>query len=97
MPTVNQVLAEVRHALEVLRHAAAFDGDDRRAHAADWVEAHFAEARTPFEVRQAAAGALTLYRGGMGSFQDVGTSIMADAVDGLWRALRRARSAFLRP
>lgn len=97
MPTIDRALEDLDRALAGLRAAAAADGDDHRARVADWVEGLFAGTRHRAEIRTAAARALTLWRGGMGSFQDVGTAVMSEAVGQLREALQRCRSVFLRP
>ncbi|MGP4992851.1 DUF6966 domain-containing protein [Glutamicibacter ardleyensis] len=68
----------------------------QRSHRAGWLDSLFADIETPAQLRESANEALKLYRGGMGSFQDVGTAVMAQAVDGLHAALGAARSAALR-
>lgn len=80
-------LDNVRAAIVHLRKASQADGDVQRASTADWLEALFADVTNLVELRTATGRALTLYRGGMGSFQDVGTATMAAAVDDLNSAL----------
>lgn len=96
MATLNQTLDEVREAIATLHRAVVHDRDSRRSHTADWLDSLFSDIETPAQLRESANEALKLYRGGMGSFQDVGTAVMAQAVDGLHAALGAARSAALR-
>lgn len=83
-------LDDVRSAVEQLRGACAVDGEARRAMTVTWLEELFADVSSAPVLRQRAREALTLYAGGMGSFSDVGTAIMGEAVEGLRVALRRA-------
>ncbi|GAA3300141.1 hypothetical protein [Glutamicibacter nicotianae] len=92
MHTVEKRLREIRQAISKLREAAAMDGDAQRAGVAQSLDELFGQVSTRKELRAATAQAMRLYRGGMGSFQDAGTPAMGDAVDGLRRALAKARS-----
>lgn len=83
-------LDAVRRAVEQLRDACATEGDARRASTAAWLEGLFADVASDKELRLSARQALTLYAGGMGSFQDVGSATMAAAVDTLRSTLRVA-------
>lgn len=96
MATMNQVLAEIHAAIAKLHRAAAHDQDSRRDHVANWLDDLFVEIKAREQLSDASDEALGLYRGGMGSFQDVGTAVMAEAVDGLNRALHAARTRVLR-
>lgn len=96
MATLNQTLDEIREAIATLHRAVAHDRDSQRSHTADWLDSLFADIDTPAQLREAANEALKLYRGGMGSFQDVGTAVIAQAVDGLHTALGAARPGQLR-
>lgn len=96
MRTVDQSLRETRLAIAKLRAAAAEDNDPQRAIVAQSLDELFGKVSTRVELRAAAKRARRLYRGSMGSFQDVGTQVMSDAVDELWRALSRSRSWLLR-
>lgn len=80
-------LGEVLRAVEQLREACAVDEDARRASTATWLAELFAEVTDAGSLRQSAREALTLYTGGAGSFQDVGSSTMAASVDELHSAL----------
>lgn len=86
-------LEDVRRAVDQLHDACAIEGDARRASTALWLEGLFAEVTNADELQQSARQALTLYAGGMGSFQDVGSATMAAAVDALPSVLRAALDA----
>ncbi|MGO2052982.1 DUF6966 domain-containing protein [Glutamicibacter sp. 287] len=96
MARVERTLIEIRAAIAKLHRAAAHDRDPQRAHAAHWLDGLFENVESRAQLREASRQALELYRGGMGSFQDVGTAVMAEAVDGLRHALSAARSWLLR-
>ena len=96
MATMNQALAEIHAAIAKLHRAAAHDQDLRRDHVASWLDDLFVDIKTREQFSEASGEALGLYRGGMGSFQDVGTAVMAEAVDGLNRALHAAQAWLLR-
>lgn len=91
LPTVDQSLQLLAAAVAQLRDAAEQDRDERRARVADRVEQRLAGVDGPRELRAAVADVMRIYQGGMGSFQDVGTSVMQRAVSDLSWALRRAR------
>ena len=91
MHAVEKRLREIRQAISNLREAAAMDGDAQRAGVAQSLGELFGQVSTREELREAAAQAMRHYQGGMGSFQDAGTPAMGDAVDGLRRALAKAR------
>lgn len=84
-------LDNVRAAIVHLRKASQADGDVQRASTADWLDALFADVTNAVELRTSTGRALTLFRGGMGSFQDVGTATMSAAVGHLNSALRAVR------
>jgi hypothetical protein len=97
--TVEAVRDEIISAVTEVRSVARSEQDNQRAQAANWLDEQFAGItnRRERELRGAASYALgSLYRGGMGSFQDVGTEASSRAVKRLYRALRRGRSWFLR-
>lgn len=94
--TVQAALEEIIAAIAELRAAALLGQDEQRAHTADWLDERFANVTDRRGLREASAQALTLYRGGMGSFRDVGYEAAGNAVDRLYAALRRGRSWFLR-
>lgn len=95
--TVGAVRDEILAATAEVRAVAQLEQDKPRAHAADWLEEKFTGIADRRALREAASDALSsLYRGGMGSFQDVGTEASSRAVRRLYLALRRARSWFLR-
>ena len=91
--TVECVRAEIISAIVEVRTVARSEHDERRHHAADWLDGLFVDATDAHSLREAAASALSLY-GGAGSFADVGTAESAHAVDNLLRALRGGRSWF---
>ncbi|MGO4297461.1 hypothetical protein [Glutamicibacter sp. MCAF14] len=95
MRTVDQCLLGIRQAISQLREAAAVDGDSQRAIVAQSLDELFGQVANRKQLRAAAKRAMRLYQGGMGSFQDVGTQVMGEAVDGLWHALSRSRSWLL--
>lgn len=68
----------------------------QRSHRAGWLDSLFADIDTPAQLREAANEALKVYCGDMGSFQGVGTAVMAQTVDGLHTVLGAARSGALR-
>ncbi|MUN05610.1 hypothetical protein [Agromyces luteolus] len=76
-------------AIAQIRSAATIEGDEARSRSAE-IAVRFDGITTQAELRDAARESLRLYRGGMGSFQDVGSSTMAEAVARLVRSLRRA-------
>jgi len=95
--TVEAVRDEVVAATAELREVARSERDKQRDHVADWLDGQFIGVTDRRVLRAAAADALSsLYRGGMGSFQDVGTEASSRAVNRLYLALRRARSWFPR-
>ncbi|MHA7284503.1 DUF6966 domain-containing protein [Arthrobacter sp. TMS2-4] len=94
--TVQAARDEIIAAIAELRAAAELGQDRRRVDAADWLEELFVDVVDRRGLREASTQALTLYRGGMGSFQDVGYEAAGHAVDRLRVALRRGRSCFLR-
>ena len=71
------------------RTARAEQGASRGAVARN-LAARFSGVTDRSTLRAAARESLALFRGGMGSFQDVGTASMADAVERLHRALSGA-------
>ncbi|MFJ6418256.1 DUF6966 domain-containing protein [Paeniglutamicibacter sp. NPDC091659] len=93
--SVDAVRDEIVSAIAEVRFVARSEHDEHRAHAADWLEEQFIDAKDGHALREASAKAFTLY-GGMGSFSDVGTASSAHAVDRLAAALRHGRSWFPR-
>ena len=94
--TVEAVRDEIVAATSELRAVARSEQDKQRNHAADWLDREFIGITDRRVLRAAAGDALgSLYRGGMGSFHDVGTEASSRAVKRLYLALRRARSWFL--
>ncbi|MHA7209558.1 DUF6966 domain-containing protein [Arthrobacter sp. MDT1-65] len=94
--TVEAARDEIIAATAELRAAAALGQDEQRAHVADWLDGLFANVTDRRGLREASAQGLTLYRGGMGSFHDVGYEAAGNVVDRLRVALRRGRSWSLR-
>ena len=88
-PAGQQKLLAIRDAISGLRDAAIKDSDEPRAQAADWLDGLFLNVSTKHELHTAARDALSLYRGGMGSFSDVGNAHMHEAVETLRLALRK--------
>ena len=89
--SVDAVRAEILGAVDELRTVAALGHDDARVSVAVQLADLFAGLVTALEVRAASRDALALWRGGMGSFQDVGNADAEHAVERLRRALRRGR------
>jgi hypothetical protein len=94
--TVDAVRTEIVSVIAEVCAAARLGQDEQRAHTADWLDELFAGVSDRCGLREASAQGLTLYRGGMGSFRDVGYAAAGHAVDRLHTALRRGRSWFLR-
>lgn len=90
MARPHDLLNEIQSASERLRSASRECGDVQREGVATLLSDEFAGIVERREIRTAARGWLELYRGGMGSFTDVGSQEMSDAVEGVRRALRRA-------
>lgn len=95
--TVEAVRAEIVSAIVGVRAAARMGRDKQRVHTADWLDGLFASVSDRRGLREASAQGLILYRGGMGSFRDVGYAAAGHTVDRQYSALRRGRrSWFLR-
>lgn len=90
MQSAAEGVDEIRAAIAQLRSAANQDNDVRRRQSAEHLEQQFAGIADPQELREAARDALRLFGGGMGSFQDSGTSVMASALTRLREAIRQA-------
>ena len=86
MPSVADSVDEIRSAIARLRSAAIADEDSRRLQTAEQLELRFAGIVSSLELRAAARDALRLYGGGMGAFQDAGSSATASAIAGLSEA-----------
>lgn len=89
--TIEAVRDDIISAIAEVRAVARAERDDRRNHAADWLDGLFVGVTDARGLREAAAEALALY-GGLGSFSDVGTAESARVVDKLAGALQRGRS-----
>ena len=90
MAHTEQLLLEIRGALNQLSRTAQAEQDASRGAVARNLATRFSGVTDRAALREAARESLALFRGGMGSFQDVGTAPMADAVERLHRALSRA-------
>lgn len=93
--TVEAFRAEIVSAVAEVRAVARAEHDESRQMTADYLDAEFAGITDARSLRAAAADVQVLY-GGAGSFSDVGAAESARAGDGLWDALQRGRSWFLR-
>lgn len=96
--TVEAVRDEILAATAELRAVARLEQDKQRNQVADWLDEQFICITDRRVLREAASSALEslYYRGGMGSFHDVGTEASSRAVNRLYLAIRRGRSWFLR-
>ena len=90
MAHTEQLLVEIRGALDQLSRTAQAERDSSRGAVARNLAVTFSGAMDRAALREAARDSLALFRGGMGSFQDVGTAPMADAVERLHRGLSGA-------
>lgn len=90
MAHTEQLLLEISGAVDQLSGTARAEQDSARGTVARNLAARFSGVTDRAALRGAARESLTLFRGGMGSFQDVGTAPMAEAVERLHRALSRA-------
>ena len=90
MNRTDQLLLEIRGAVDQLSRTAQAEQDSSRSAVARRLAASFSEVTDRGALRDAARDALTLFRGGMGSIQDVGTAQMASALERLHRALSQA-------
>lgn len=90
MPSVIESVEEIQSAIAQLRSAAIRNNDLRRRRSAEQLELRFAGITNSQDLHSAARDALRLYAGGMGSFQDAGTSEVDSAVARLGEALRQA-------
>ena len=86
---VEAVRVEIIAAVAELCAVARAEQDKQRIEVADWLDEQFTDIADPGVLLEATRNALTLYQGGMGSFQDVGTAISAHAVSRLRSALVR--------
>lgn len=79
--TVIAVRDEIISAVTEVHSVARSEQDKQRDHAADWLNQQFAGVTDRRVLRGAASDALgSLYRGGIGSFQDVGTEASSQVV-----------------
>jgi hypothetical protein len=90
MAHTEQLLLEIRGAVDQLSRTARTEQDASRGTVARNLAAKYSGVTDRAALREAARESLALFRGGMGSFQDVGTAPMSDAVERLHRALSRA-------
>jgi hypothetical protein len=86
---VEAIRDEVIAAVAELRAVACAEQDKHRIEVADWLDEQFMDLADPRALLEATRNALTLYQGGMGSFQDVGTGASSQAVSRLRTALVR--------
>lgn len=93
---VEVIRDEVIAAVAELRAVARAEHDKPRQEVADWIEEQFIGIADPRVLLDATRNALTLYQGGMGSFQDVGTEASSHAVSRLRTALVRGLGAEVR-
>ena len=89
-PSVVESIEEIQRAIARLSSAANHDNDPRRRRSVEQLELQFTGITNSQELRSAARDALRLYAGGIGSFQDAGTSEVGSAVTRLGEALRQA-------
>lgn len=89
--SVEDIRNDILSAAAAVRAAAKVDDDGWRSSVADRIETMFAGITEETDLRERAADCMRLY-GGMGSFADVGTEVMADAVGKLRVPLVRART-----
>lgn len=87
--SVEAIRDEIIAAAAELRAVARAEQDKQRIEAVDWLDEQFTDIADPGVLLEATRDALTLYQGGMGSFQDVGTAASAHAVSRLRSALVR--------
>lgn len=90
MAHTEQLLHEIGGAVDQLSRTAQAERDSSRGTVARNLAATYSGITDRAVLREAARESLALFRGGMGSFQDVGTAPMYDAVERLHRALSRA-------
>ncbi|ATG55866.1 hypothetical protein CFK41_14570 [Brachybacterium ginsengisoli] len=90
MADTEQLLLEIRGAVDQLAGTARAERDAARGTVARHLADKYSDITDRATLREAARGSQALFRGGMGSFQDVGTAEMHDAVERLRRALSRA-------
>jgi hypothetical protein len=86
---VEAIRDEIIAAAAELRAVARAEQDKQRIEVADWLDEQFIGIADPRVLLEATRKALTLYQGGMGSFQDVGTGASSHAVSRLRTALVR--------
>ena len=88
--TVEDIRGDILSSAAAVRSAALLEHDEWRLGIAARIENMFTGVAEAADLRDRAADCLRLY-GGMGSFADVGTETMADAVAKLRMPLVRAR------
>jgi hypothetical protein len=86
---VEAIRDEILAAVAELRAVARAEQDKQRIEVADWLDEQFIGIADLRVLLEATRNALTLYQGGMGSFQDVGTRASSHAVCRLNTALVR--------
>lgn len=95
--SVESVRDEIIAATAELRTVAQAEHDKFRARVAGWLDDLFSGVTDERDLHEAVAKALTLYRGGDGSFQDVGSAASAHVVHELGVALLRGRTLGAEP
>ena len=70
--SVEAVRDEIIAAASELRGVSRAEQDMQRIKVADWLDKQFIDIADSSVLLEATRGALNLYQGGMGSFQDVG-------------------------
>lgn len=85
--SVEAIRDEIIAAAEELRAVARAEQDKQRIGVADWLDDQSIDIADLGALLEATRNALTLYQGGMGSFQDIGTAASAHAVSRLRSAL----------
>ena len=87
--TVEAARDEIIAAVAELRAVAGAEQDKQRLEVADWLDEQFVGIADPRDLLEATREALTLYQGGMGSFQDAGTAASSQVAGRLRTALLR--------
>ena len=91
----NEALTEIRAAIEQLAEVSAAQHDNARLSVSSHLRGNFAVIADAKGLRTIARDCKSsLFRGGMGSFQDVSNQEMADVVSHLYATLTKASRAF---
>lgn len=86
---MEAIRGEIIAAIAELRDVACAEQDKHRIDVAVWLDEQFSDPTGPSALLEATRNALTLYQGGMGSFQDAGTGASSQAISRLRTALVR--------